>query len=109
MTRLSTASACLLLHACCSIASAADVHRPQQSEMRVWTDASGSYRIQASLQYVDRSTNVVYLQRPDGNVFSCPWTRLSLKDRNYTAAQLALTRRALEPIWFASFRSIHHL
>jgi hypothetical protein len=53
----------------------------KQADMRVWTDSSGTYRIEARL--VDFVDGKVRIERKDGKVLTLPLDRLSEADQEY--------------------------
>ncbi len=63
----------------------ADEALPQAKEMRTWTDASGRFRIEASL--VRHADNMVQLRTPDGRVVRVPVDQFSSADREYLDAE----------------------
>ena len=71
-------------------AATADVTKPG---LREWTDASGKYRIQASLERVTGGRAI--LVKADGSKSSVPLARLSQKDQKYIRDELK--RRRAEP------------
>ncbi len=53
----------------------------QDSRSRTWSDASGSFKVQAEL--VEQSGDTVSLKKPDGSVISVPLKLLSDADQSY--------------------------
>ena len=64
-------------------ASVTPISNPNVGGMRTWSDSSGQFRIQATLE--SQTAFDIVLRRPDGTTIKVPLEKLSIADQEYVA------------------------
>ncbi len=72
-----------------------DLEKPLEPKTRTWTDASGSFKVEAV--YIGVSDGKVVLRRTDNREVSVPLSRLCLEDRRYVAEMQEAAKKLGNP------------